>query len=542
MNLISLFFGYLFKLPPAETRDIMVDRAIPVPMPDGVTLLTDHYYPRSTPRLPTILVRSPYGRGSVWGLLFGWLFAERGFQVVIQSCRGTFGSGGTFDPYHNERSDGLATVEWMKAQPWFSGELATVGPSYLGFVQWAIADAAPELKAMGIQISASDFHARTYSGGSFGLDTALAWINIIAHQEESVRAANSAKAKAALQAAAMHLPLLTVDEVAVGKPMPFLRDWLQHDQTDDAWWTPVIFTDNIPKVQAPVTLLGGWYDIFLPQTLADYEALRQAGKHPYLTVGPWAHTNFGWMPVAVRDSLAWFRAYLKNDRSGLRAKPVRLHVMGSKQWRDYESWPPPGYAPQRWHLQADRALTTAVPQASPPDRYHYDPADPTPAVGGVTLGENNGPKDNRALEARSDVLTYTSAVLTQDVEVIGDVKSELYVQSSLQYTDFFARLCDVDASGKSVNICDGLQRLTPNNPAPSGNGSLKIEIALWPTAHCFKRGHRIRLQVSSGAHPRYVRNPGTGEPLATATKLIAADQTVYHDPQHPSAVILPVKS
>src|SRR5262249_14915563 len=162
------------------------------------------------------------------------------------------------------------------------------------------------------------------------------------------------------------------------------------------------------------------------------------GKQPYLTIGGWTHTAiFGWMPIATRESLAWLRANLLNDRSEVRAKPVRLYVMGANEWREYDSWPPPGYAPQRWHLQGNRGLATAAPQDSTPDIYRYDPANPTPGVGGVSLSDNSGAKDNRALEARADVLTYTSAVLTQDVEMIGAVTAELYVKSSLQYTDFF---------------------------------------------------------------------------------------------------------
>ncbi len=153
-----------------------------------------------------------------------------------------------------------------------------------------------------------------------------------------------------------------------------------------------------------------------------------------------------------------------------------------------------------------------------------------------------GAKDNRKLEARHDVLVYTSPVLDCDMEVIGPITADLYVRSSLQHTDFFARLCVVEPSGKSINLCDGIIRLTPDNTVPQSNGLLHIQIEIWPTAYRFSRGQRIRLQVSSGAHPRFVRNPGTGEPLATATKLRVAYQSVYHDPEHPSAIVLPVVS
>jgi putative CocE/NonD family hydrolase len=186
------------------------------------------------------------------------------------------------------------------------------------------------------------------------------------------------------------------------------------------------------------------------------------------------------------------------------------------------------------------SLAQDTPPESEPDCYRYDPADPTPNVGGAGMGKVTGPKDNRTLEARADVLTYTSSRLDRDIEAIGPVSAELFIRSSLEHTDFFARLCDVDPSGKSMNVCDGLLRLVPGRPAPEPDGCLKVAIDLWPTAYRFRRGHQLRLQVSSGAFPRWARNLGSGEPLATATTLCTADQSVYHDPAHPSAVVLPI--
>jgi putative CocE/NonD family hydrolase len=300
------------------------------------------------------------------------------------------------------------------------------------------------------------------------------------------------------------------------------------------------FSEEVARVIAPVHLLGGWYDVFLPRLVADYERLRQAGRRPYLTIGPWAHTSQGLMPVAMRESIAWFRAHLLGDRSALRDAPVRVFVMGAGEWRDFPEWPPTGYQEQRWHLQPGGGLSTSIPAASEPDHYRYDPADPTPAVGGSSLSKNSGPQNNRALEARRDVLVYTSAPLDSDLTAIGPVAVELHVTSSLDHTDFFARLCDVDPAGKSINVCDGLIRLLSGRPSPDEGGCRKVRIELWPTAYRFKRGHSLRVQVSSGAHPRFARNLGSGEPLATATTLVVADQSVAHDPAHPSAIFLPV--
>jgi putative CocE/NonD family hydrolase len=248
------------------------------------------------------------------------------------------------------------------------------------------------------------------------------------------------------------------------------------------------------------------------------------------------------MGVSLKEALAWFRAHLLGDRSGLREMPVRIFVMGANEWRDLPAWPPANSRPQRWHLHPGQILAPETPPESEPDRYRYDPADPTPGVGGAAMSANSGPKDQRALEARPDVLVYTSAVLDRDLEVIGPVQAELFVQSSLEHTDFFARLCDVDASVKSINICDALLRLVAGRPPREPDGTRRVCIDLWPTAYRFKRGHRIRVQVSSGAHPRWARNPGSGEPLATAQTLRAADQMVFHDPAHPSAIILPVQT
>jgi uncharacterized protein len=216
---------------------------------------------------------------------------------------------------------------------------------------------------------------------------------------------------------------------------------------------------------------------------------------------------------------------------------VRLYVMGEEAWRDFDSWPPAGYSPRSFCLQPGGGLSGEPPGEAPPGRYLYDPADPTPAVGGVRMGVGrmSGRQDNTALEARADVLTYTTPVLDQDTEVIGEVSAEIWFRSSLAHADVFVRLCDVDPRGRSRNVCDGLTSL-------SGAGEIScVTVALWPTAHRFRRGHRIRVQVSSGAFPRYARNPGTGEPHVTAVTLCAADQEVYHDEAHPSAIILPVR-
>ncbi len=545
MSFTSRLIHWLMRLPSAETHDIVITRSLQVPMPDGVVLLADHYAPRTGPKRPTLLIRSPYGRRGFFGILTALPYAAQGYQVLIQSCRGTAGSGGTFVFARHEHDDGLATIAWIKQQEWFSGELATVGASYLGFVQWAVAaEAEPELKAMVLQVTSADFNHFRFQGGSFNLETSLNWSTMMTTQAATGMRLRSiltqGKTARRLAQAYQHVPLGEADQATIDQPSRSFQENILHGPEDD-YWELVDYSSRIAEITAPIYLMGGWYDLFLDWQLNDYQALRAAGRQPYLLIGPWTHTSAATSNVLVHESLAWLRAHVKGDRSGLRETPVRLFVMGANEWRDFADWPPPTHN-ERWHLQSGGILATAVPSTSEPDCYLYDPANPTPAVGGNSLGapEHMGPKDNRMLEARPDVLVYTSAALEQDLEIIGPVTADLYVRSSLEHTDFFARLCVVEASGKSINLCDGILRLTPGSVTPESDGSLHISIQLWPTACRLLKGQRIRVQVSSGAHPRFVRNLGTGEPLATGEKLCIANQTVYHDPEHPSAILLPV--
>ena len=541
MTIASRFFERVMKLPPSSNRDVRVERDLRIPMADGTQLLADRYLPYGDGRPPLVLVRSPYGRRGIWGVLFGRVLAERGFQVLVQSCRGTFGSGGAFDPFGpDEHDDGLATIAWLREQPWYPGSFATTGPSYLGIVQWAIAaDAGPDLKAMCPQVTTSDFRAPFYGSGAFSLQTALTWVNQVAGQERRFAFLRQSRQDHRLQPLFDRLPLGDLDRLATGSHVTYYQDWLAHSDSGDDYWKGRRFTDTLNRVAAPVSMVSGWNDFLLPYQLRDYAALRGAGQEPYLTIGPWRHADQQAVATWATDSVAWLRAHLLGDRSLLRPDPVRIFVTGAEEWRDLPTWPPDTQQ-QRWHLQPDGALGSAPPTASEPDRYSYHPGDPTPSLGGPVGLEGTARMDNRMLEARSDVLTYTSTPLPEDLEVFGEVTAELFVRSSREHTDFFARLCDVDPTGASINICDALHRLAPGRPAPEPDGAIRVRFALWPAAHRFRRGHRLRLQVSSGAHPRYARNTGSGEPLATATTLLTADQQVHHDPEHPSAVILPV--
>jgi len=541
MSVVSRAIELLAHLPPARTRAITVRRGLEVPMADGVTLLVDRYRARGHGMQPVILMRSPYGRGGLHAFA-ARIFAERGFQVVVQSCRGTHGSGGAFDAYRDETQDGLATLAWIEAQTWFPGKIAMFGPSYLGIAQWAVTTDPPaSLRALAPTITSSRVRAFTYTGGAFSLDSTLAWLELLAGQrrtaQQRVRAQFDAKRRMAKAFAT--LPLHEADRVLTGEHVPFYQDWLAREH-DDAFWQPVEFDRHLDAVSIPVTMVTGWYDMFLPLQLADYLALRAAGRDARLTIGPWKHADPGVAFENLRDSLDWFSTHLLDTPAAAPRARVRLFVGGSERWVDFDEWPPPARA-VRWHLQPGGGLHPRMPAGPTTDRFQYDPADPTPSVGGSLLASSGGPRDNRALEQRGDVLVYTSSALMRDVEIIGPVSAELHARSSLRYTDFFVRLCDVEPSGKSINICDGLARLGPADWHSGTEGVAAASVSLWPAAHVFRRGHRIRVQVSSGAHPRFARNLGGGEPLGTAATIHVADQQVWHSAAHPSAIVLPVR-
>jgi len=532
-------------------------------MHDGINLVVDIYTPISNRLFPSVLIRTAYGRGGrvgPTGLLHDFVaqrFAERGYNVIVQDVRGCFDSQGEFYPFLNEVDDGRATLEWIENQPWFNGLLGMWGPSYLGYVQWAVASAGPlYLKAIMPVITSSNLLYSGLRDGSFTLDTILRWIiQLDAIDRKTIfknwvglgRIRSNAIEKN-LQKNANHLPLIDIDERVIGKPMPFLREWMEHTDPEDPYWSKFDLSPKLGRVTASVHLISGWYDIFLRELLEDYKTLRGYGHNPHLTIGPWHHLDAECLLESLRQGITWFDIQLKGDRRKLNSEPVRLFVMGEGGWREFENWPPAANRTE-WYLQsADRnndADNVGLSRNSPlestsPDWYIYDPADPTPSIGGALMSFSAGPVNNQELEKRSDVLTFTSNPLEDDLLVIGYVRARLYVQSELDTADFFARLLDVYPDGRSINICDGFLRVSDQFGEPQMDASRLIEIDMWATANRFRAGNRIRLLISSGAHPRWNRNLGTpGSPITT-TDMLPTKQTIYHDHTHPSALILPV--
>ena len=532
-RLTSLLLG----LGPARTRNVRSELNLEVPMEDGVVLYADRWYPRDAPGAPIILMRSPYGRSGPLSVL-GHLFAERGYQAVIQSCRGTFGSGGTFVPFRDEVPDGRATLAWVQEQDWFTGTVGTWGASYLGLTQWAMAaDNPPFVKAMAMSVTDSDCGGSVIMpGGAFALESSLLWAcqNKLPPPAGFVAGRKRAEEfNKRLPTAYAQLPLAAGDVALVDQTVDFYQEWLEHNDPQDPWWDAGDFSPAVPGTEARVSMVAGWYDLFMPFQLEDFTRLQAAGRQPRMVVGPWAHGDGGLFKSSLRDAIDLFAETLL-ERPGKPRRALRLQLVGDKRWVEFDQWPPPGRSVD-WFLHPAGRLAQDAPPESPPDAYRYDPADPTPGVGGPSLSESNrGPRDNRPREARSDVLTYTSEIFKADTSYIGPIQVCVHFESSLRNTDIHVTLCDVDPKGVSLNLASGILRRRDVETA----ADTPLGVEMWPLGCTIKAGHCLRVQVASGAHPTYARNLGTGEPLTTGTAMMVAEQRVFHDPGHPSRVTL----
>lgn len=521
---------------PARRHRAGWEPGLVVPAADGSPLITDHYFPRAEGDFPTLLVRSPYGRGVPWSPQYGILFAEQGFHVVVQSCRGTGGSGGRFDLWRNEAADGLATVSWLREQPWFNGTLGTVGPSYLGYVQSALAlDPPPELKAMAVQVGLQDPYALFHTDGVLHLEAALLDGVGMTYQHRGMVASGRAmlRLQRRMRAIVSAQPLRGAFASALGYEVPWLEEVMAHPDANDPYWSGAAPAGAAERPAVPTALITGWHDALAGQTFEQYGRLRRAGCGTTLLVGPWTHTSAltkGW-PEVFAESLGWLRAHLCDDPSGLRPTPVRVHVGGvGAEWRDLDAWPldPPTTS---WFPTSDGHLTQQpATDSAPLASFRHDPAAPTPSLGGAVLSRTAGARDNATLESRDDVLTFTGPVLAEPVTVLGPVSARISASTDTGHGDVFTRLCDVDPQGRSINVCDGLAQLRT-----TGEDPVRVTVPMGAAAHRFGAGHRIRWQISGGAHPRYARNPGTGEPRAEATEFMPIRVSVHAD----SVLMLP---
>jgi len=530
---------------------------------DGIELSADVYRPEGPGRFPCILSRTPYLKSGAGTAEFGKYFAAHGYAFVAVDVRGRGDSQGLFVPYRNEGRDGYDSIEWCAAQPWSSGKVGTIGGSYNGKNQWLAAiEQPPHLSTMIAMVSPSDPFVEFPLGEPIPLEASW-YFYTSGHVAQNIEAVDWANLN-------WHLPLLSMDE-ASGRVMPTWREPFDHPQLD-SYWEAERYQNKYDRVQVPVLHISGWYDDEQVGTPLNYIGMTTHGPTPvrksqHLLMGPWPHginsksklgdVDLG--PTAIIDlkktMLRWYDAWLKDVDNGVKSEaPVRIFVMGANHWADEQEWPPAHTQYTDFYLHSggrantlfgDGQLSTDAPGAEKVDKFVYDPANPAPFITDPSFAQIGGPDDYRAIERRDDVLVYTSTPVTADTEVCGPIKVTLYAATTATDTDFTAKLIDVWENGFAERLSDGIVR------ARFRNGMSKQELAqpgavyeyhidAWNTCEMFKTGHRIRLEISSSAFPKYSRNLNTGKALGTNSDMITAEQTIYHDAQHLSHVTLPV--
>lgn len=539
------------------THAVQIKRDLSMLTRDGVELVAEVYHPKGEIKTPTILVRIPFSntfKNRLGADAIGNFWASRGYTVVIQGTRGRYKSGGNFYPLVHEHNDGMETLSWIAKQPWFNGKIGMWGGSAFGHTQWAIADHKNAgVNAFMIQIASSDFHGMFYPGNAFSLESALFWALRSYGKEDRTPDFG------ALERGFNGFPLIEADNRAV-QDVDFFNDWVLHNKVDD-YWLGIDGKERAQNLHAPVLLMAGWYDPFLPTQLHDFELIRQhadsnVAHSSQLIIGPWTHADSikfpdnskveDYRPASLAPSVDWFDHHLLEKNTQEMLAPVKLFVMGENKWRDEYEWPLKRTQYQAYYLRSkgkantlngDGQLDTTPPTASePPDNYLYDPTHPVPSSGGAMLGPRAGIALQNEIEARSDVLVYTTNKFDHELEITGPVKLMLYVSTDVTSTDFTAKLVDVYPDGRAYNISSGILR----RAYTEANKPTAIEITLWPTSILLATGHHIRLEISSSNFPRFDRNPNTGNLIATETQTRIANQTVYHNLAMPSHLVLPI--
>lgn len=512
----------LFGLPPASCG-YSVRRGVRIPMRDGVELLADHYRPHTDRPAGTVLVRCPYGRRFPFTLLYAGIYAARGYHVVFQSVRGTFGSGDEFSPMVHEIADGADTVAWLREQPWFTGSFATIGLSYLGFTQWALlCDPPPELAAAVITVGPHDVSGPRWGPGTFALSDFLGWSHLMATQEDRNRMralVRQIRSRRRLAEAVGRLPAGAAGRELLGDGAPWWESWLEHPAADDPFWAGMNLRRALDTAQIPVLLIGGWQDLFLEQTIAQYRRLHERGVDVGLTVGPWTHLHLMTKaaPTAIRETLDWLGRHL-GGAAGRRRAPVRAFV-NRHGWLELDEWPPVMPELVRYLQPGGRLGDAVPPETAAPSSFTYNPADPTPTVGGRLLSPEAGYRRDDKLAQRPDVLSFTGDRLPTDLYVVGSPVLELAHFCDNPHNDLFVRISELDAKGRSRNLSDGYLGAAPDS------GTVRIELD--PVAHRLRAGSRIRVLVAGGSHPRFARNLGSGEPLGTGRTLVPATHRIH---------------
>ncbi|WP_232696667.1 CocE/NonD family hydrolase [Brevibacillus daliensis] len=547
---------------------VRIDRDVRVPMRDGITLSADIYRPEGEETYPAIVVRTPYLKGQTFIHKRASLYAEQGYAVMYMDVRGRGDSDGEFIPYRNEGIDGYDSIEWMANQPWCNGAVGTMGGSYLGRIQWLTAlQKPPHLKAMICSVTPSD----PFVEWPTGVPTPhhICWLHMVSgRMMQNVDVIDWEKIYE-------QLPLSSMGE-QVGKKFPLWEEECEHDRLDD-WWKQISYQDKFDQIDLPILHISGWYDDEQIGTPLNFHGVTQHGASEQtrasqkLLMGPWGHqinastkvgdTEFG--PDALIDlegyQLRFFDYWLKKEENDLMEEPpVDIFIMGENVWRKEQEWPLARTNWQKFYLHSkgkanskfgDGWLSRELPDAengeAEVDRYQYDPANPVPFITEATSSQIGGPDDYSAIERRDDVLVYSTEVLTEDVEVTGPIKMQLFAASSATDTDYMVKLLDVWPNGVVQRLTDGMVRARfrkgmehPELIEP--DKVYEYTVDCWNTCHVFKKGHQIRIEVASSAFPKYDRNLNTGEHLGHGSRMIVADQTIYHNHQYPSAVLLPI--
>lgn len=564
-----------------ELYQVTIERDVAVKMRDGVILRADIYRPKSDGRFPVLLQRTPYNKSGPAD--FGLRAASQGYVVIVQDVRGRYTSDGDWYPFKNESNDGYVTVEWAAALPYSDGKVAMFGESYVGATQWLAAMAhPPHLVGICPGYTASNYHdGWTYQGGAFEQWFNESWTSILAQdtlRHNAVKYTNAFEGAQKLPLTdypLFNFPSTPSGIASTASLAPYFLDWLAHPTYDD-YWKQISIEGHYSDITVPVLTIAAWYDIFLGGSLRNYlgmkahggsEAARR-GQHLLITVG--GHAGWGrkvgdmdFGPAAAEDNLdeialKWYDFLLKGVQNEFAGKPVKIFVLGLNQWREEDEWPLARAQNTPYFLHASKAanslrddgtLSTLSPRSETPDHFVYDPANPAPTIGGPLCCDENrvppGPRDQRPAEARDDVLVYSTPAFAQDTEITGAVTLELFAKSSAVDTDFTAKLVDVAPDGYAQNLTEGIVRAryrdSQEKAALMKPGQIyKFAIDLWATSNVFRKGHALRLEISSSNFPRFDRNLNTGEDPAVSVKSVPATNTIYHDSEHPSALILPM--
>ena len=571
-----------------------VEKNAMVKMRDGVRLATDLWLPDGSPA-PTLLVRLPYSKDVFPAAEFDYptmpnIFSllDAGYAIVYQDCRGTGQSEGRLSPMVNEPEDGADTIAWLREQPWCDGRIGMFGHSYLGMTQWAAASEAPEgLLAIAPTLTTTDYYTATWysEGGALSWHGIWYWTNLMLMLPvNDVAAAPRGPEHIVLEAldrfqdADIHLRHMPpIDQPLFAEVYPWWTEILQRTERD-SYWQEQSPLERIGQVQTPAMHVGGWYDIFIGNMARTFTKARQEAATPearagqHLIVGPWDHMHFSGeyldRQFGVHSSVPAFdltSAHLNFFDRTIRGRagvsdlpPVRIFVMGIDEWRDEQDWPLPGTRSADYFLSStsgangsdgDGRLKVTKASNSGEDIFIYDPADPVPTVGGRVLQPASlnavGPVDQRQVEARRDVLCFSTDILEEPLEVTGHVAAILHVASSAVDTDFTAKLVDVFPDGRAIYLTDGIirarYRTSLTEPVlMEPNEIYEVSIDMSVTSNVFLPGHRIRLEISSSNFPRYDRNPNTGESPVTATDTISATNRILHGPDHASRLVLPI--